>query len=67
MQVLGTCKTEITQKEQNDFFVPRQRPTSIQGVTERVRTGHGNMFVTINFDEDGRPFEVFTTHGKAGG
>ncbi len=45
----------------------RPRPTQMQGVTERVRTGHGNMFVTINFDEEGRPFEVFSTLGKAGG
>ena len=67
MQVLETGKAETPQKEENDFLVPRQRPTSVQGITDRVRTGHGNMFVTINFDEDGRPFEVFTTHGKAGG
>ena len=47
--------------------VPRQRPQSIHGVTERVRTGHGNMYVTINFDEQNRPFEVFGNLGKAGG
>ena len=32
-----------------------------------MRTGHGNMYVTINFDEDGTPFEVFGNLGKAGG
>ena len=47
--------------------VPRSRPQRIQGVTERVRTGHGNMYVTINFDENNRPFEVFGNLGKAGG
>jgi ribonucleoside-diphosphate reductase alpha chain len=46
---------------------PRDRPRQIQGVTERVRTGHGNMYITINFDEAGKPFEVFSTLGKAGG
>ena len=46
---------------------PRQRPPSIRGVTERVRTGHGNMYVTVNFDEEDRPFEVFGNLGKAGG
>ncbi len=50
-----------------DYPAPRERPRSIQGVTERVRTGHGNMYVTINFDEGGRPFEVFGNLGKAGG
>ena len=47
--------------------VPRGRPRKIQGITERVRTGHGNMYVTVNVDDDGLPFEVFGTMGKAGG
>ncbi|MBM3948138.1 MAG: vitamin B12-dependent ribonucleotide reductase [SAR202 cluster bacterium] len=48
-------------------LLPRQRPGIVSGITERVRTGHGNMYVTINFDEAGHPFEVFSTLGKAGG
>ena len=47
--------------------VPRRRPRQIHGITERVRTGHGNMYVTVNMDSDGLPFEVFGTMGKAGG
>ena len=47
--------------------VPRGRPRQIRGITERVRTGHGNMYVTVNVDSDGLPFEVFGTMGKAGG
>ena len=47
--------------------VPRERPRQIHGITERVRTGHGNMYVTVNMDGDNRPFEVFGTMGKAGG
>ncbi len=46
---------------------PRSRPRQISGITERVHTGHGNMYVTINFEEEGKPFEVFSTLGKAGG
>ena len=37
------------------------------GVTDRVRTGHGTMFVNLTFDESGHPFEVFAHLGKAGG
>jgi ribonucleoside-diphosphate reductase alpha chain len=54
-------------QESTDFLLPRERPRTTHGVTERVRTGHGNMYVTINFDEGGQPFEVFGTLGKAGG
>lgn len=41
------------------------RPRVMQGLTENVRTGQGNLYVTVNFD-DGRPFEVFCALGKAG-
>jgi ribonucleoside-diphosphate reductase alpha chain len=45
---------------------PRERPSRVSGVTHRVRTSNGNLYVTINVDERGRPFEVFTALGKAG-
>ena len=32
-----------------------------------MKTGCGKLYVTINEDENGRPFEVFTNIGKAGG
>ena len=75
MQVLETgreaeaaeTEADAAQAKEEHLLVPRQRPASTTGVTDRVRTGHGNMYVTINFDEEGRPFEVFTTLGKAGG
>ena len=66
MQVLETGGEEAREPEEH-LLVPRQRPTTVRGVTERVRTGHGTMFVTINFDGDGHPFEVFSTSGKSGG
>lgn len=43
----------------------RERPDVVYGFTQKVRTGHGIMYVTIN-DVDGKPFEVFATIGKSG-
>ncbi len=67
MQVLETGKDEEEAEPMAGLLVPRQRPTSVAGINDRVRTGHGNMYVNINFDESGKPFEVFTSMGKAGG
>ncbi len=45
----------------------RTRPAVLQGTTRRMPSPLGDLYVTINVDEHGRPFEVFATLGKAGG
>ena len=42
-----------------------ERPTILQGVTEKIKTGYGNLYVTVNV-RDGKPFEVFAHIGKSG-
>lgn len=48
-------------------LVPRKRPEVMAGKTYRMKTGYGNLYITINDDEHGKPFEVFATIGKSGG
>ena len=45
----------------------RERPDALRGITRKMVSPLGTLYVTINEDEKGRPFEVFTTLGKAGG
>jgi len=45
----------------------RQRPQALRGYTMKMMSPLGDLYVTINEDDQGRPFEVFCTLGKAGG
>jgi ribonucleoside-diphosphate reductase alpha chain len=47
-------------------IAPRMRPEITHGVTQRLETGCGHMYVTINTDEQGA-CEVFVQMGKVGG
>jgi ribonucleoside-diphosphate reductase alpha chain len=62
-QLLGTVDGDgeaYTQK--------RPRPDVLHGVTQRIDTGYGKLYVNINEDpEADRPFELFANIGNSGG
>jgi ribonucleoside-diphosphate reductase alpha chain len=45
----------------------KERPELIKGSTRLMKTGCGNLYVTINQDANGKLIELFTSIGKAGG
>ncbi len=75
LQVLNIGKVKGKEQESNseqtdktpvNNVVPRQRPEIATGFTEKVKIGCGNLYVTVNYDENGI-CEVFTNTGRAGG
>ena len=62
-------KRELSAKQGEIMGRPfvRERPDTLRGVTRKMLSPLGTLYVTINEDEKGRPFEVFTALGKAGG
>lgn len=62
---IGSKKEEKAQSTQQTVSVVRQRPDIVEGFTQKVKTGLGVLYLTVN-EVDGQPFEVFTTIGKSG-
>jgi ribonucleoside-diphosphate reductase alpha chain len=59
--------TEAEQVAATPAHESRTRGEVAFGVTKKMNTGCGNLYVTLNEDAAGRPIEIFTQMGKAGG
>ena len=68
-QTVEEKKRRITELEGSRMrrVAKRQRPAVLKGHTRQIESPLGTMYVTINEDEQGRPFEVFVALGKTGG
>ncbi|MBQ4133570.1 MAG: vitamin B12-dependent ribonucleotide reductase [Desulfovibrionaceae bacterium] len=65
VQVLYTGEGKKTEAPAEEKSKVRTRPDLVYGFTQKVDTGLGVMYVTIN-EVDGEPFELFVTIGKSG-
>ena len=65
-QVLNIGKTVKEDTKNGKRVGPRERPEVTTGVTQKIETGCGHLYVTINSDNKG-PCEVFIQMGKVGG
>ena len=65
LQVLATGEGQKKLDGVEQAPKKKERPEIMNGFTQKVPTGLGTMYLTVN-ELDGKPFEVFATIGKSG-
>jgi ribonucleoside-diphosphate reductase alpha chain len=61
----GCRESQVLYKNGTEILHPQERPTSLPSITDKIKTGFGNLYVTIAF-HNLKPFEVFASIGKSG-
>jgi len=61
----GCRESQVLYKNGTEVLHPQGRPDSLPSVTDKIKTGFGNLYVTISFHNQ-KPFEVFASIGKSG-
>jgi ribonucleoside-diphosphate reductase alpha chain len=61
----GCRESQVLYKNGTEIKHPEGRPDSLPSVTDKIKTGFGNLYVTISFHNQ-KPFEVFASIGKSG-
>ena len=61
----GCRESQVLYKNGTEIKHPQGRPDSLPSVTDKIKTGFGNLYVTISFHNQ-KPFEVFASIGKSG-
>ncbi|MBU4001180.1 MAG: adenosylcobalamin-dependent ribonucleoside-diphosphate reductase, partial [Proteobacteria bacterium] len=64
-QVLSFKNNETGEVKKQSTTDIRSRPQTLEGFTTRMKTGMGQLYVTVT-EFNGQPFEVFATIGKSG-
>ena len=53
--------------ESGTDHLPFVRPVVADSRTTKINNGCGSNYISVSFDENGKPFEIFSTLGKTGG
>jgi ribonucleoside-diphosphate reductase alpha chain len=57
--------TDTAKKTISNMAAVKERPETLQGFTTKIKTGLGQLYVTVT-ELNGQPFEIFATIGKSG-
>lgn len=65
-------KNDASGEDEKSFERPNvgkdEEPDALQGMSHRISTGYGKLYVTVNHDpETGEPMEIFANIGSSGG